>query len=213
MKGAIFDLDGTLLDSMIFWRSVVEIYLVERKGQVVTQEDKQHIDQLTVTKASEFIKERYNLPESAEEIEKEILHVIESNYKFNIPLKPYVHLFLNKLKKKSVKMCIATATPKYLVEFALDRHNISDLFEFIITSEEVGDGKKDSAKIYEEALIKLGTRKDNTVVFEDAYHAILTAKKAGFNVVGVQDNTFKHVREEIKATCDMYIKNFNEYKM
>lgn len=212
MKGAIFDLDGTLLDSMVFWRNVVQIFL-QRKGKTVTQEDKQYIDQLTVTKASEFIKERYELSQSSEEIEKEILHIIESNYKFNIPLKPYVHLFLNKLKKKGIKMCIATATPKYLVELALDRHNISDMFEFIITSQDVGDGKKDSAKIYEESLAKLGTRKEDTVVFEDAHHAILTAKKAGFNVVGVQDNTFKHVRDEIKAACDMYIKNFNEYKI
>ena len=212
MKGVIFDLDGILLDSMLFWRRIVEIYL-ERKGKQVTLYEKQIIDSLTATKASEYMKERFNLSESAETIEKEILSLIEHNYKFNIPLKPYVHLILNKLKKKNIKMCIASATNKYLIEYALKRHNIYDMFEFIITSEEVGDEKKDSAKIYEEALLRLGTNKEETVIFEDSYFAILTAKKAGFNVVGVYDNSYKEFKEEIKETADKYIKNFNEFKL
>lgn len=212
MKGAIFDLDGTLLDSMRFWRNVVDIYL-KRKGKEISEEDKIIFDALPLSESGDFLKEKCNLPDTPEKIVGDILFIIESNYKFNIPLKPYVHLFLNKLKKKNVKMCIATASPKNLVEAALERHNILDMFEFIITGDEVSEGKKYSAEIYEKALLKLGTDKETTVVFEDAHHAVKTAKEAGFFVVGVQDSVAKDKREEIKALCDVYIKNFNEYKI
>lgn len=212
MKGAIFDLDGTLLDSMKFWGKIADIFL-ERRNKKLEPSDKKIIDEMTVVNASEFLKNTYNLPETPDKITEEIYHIIESNYKFNIPLKPYVHHFLDKLKKKGVKMCIATATDKYLVEYALDRLSITDMFEFIITSKDVGDGKNESARIYETALEMLGTKKENTVVFEDAYHAVKTAKEAGFYVVGVQDGYFKNQRDEIKELSDVYIKNFREYKI
>ena len=99
MKAAIFDLDGTLLDSMSFWRNVIDIYL-EQRGKKATQEIKDEIDNLTIKKSGKYLKDLFGFPESPEEIENQILGIIESSYKFNIPLKPYVHLFLTKLKKK-----------------------------------------------------------------------------------------------------------------
>ncbi len=210
MQGAIFDLDGTLLDSMPFWKDVINVYM-RKHGKVVTDEERAEIDRLSITKATNFIKQTYELSESCEEIEKDILDIIESNYKFNIPLKPYVHLLLNNLKKRGVKMCIASATPTYLIEYALFRLNIIDLFEFIITVPDVGEGKSESAKIYEKALKKLGTKKEETYIFEDTLHAVKTAKSAGFFVVGVQDAASKVHRDEIIAECDLYIKNLREF--
>lgn len=210
MQGAIFDLDGTLLDSMPFWKDVVSIYM-RKHGKTVSDEEREVIDRLSITKATKFIKETYGLSETPEEIEKDILNIIEANYKFNIPLKPYVHLLLTNLKKKGIKMCIASATPSYLIEEALLRHNIPYFFEFIITVPEVGEGKNESAKIYEKALKKLGCEKAEAYVFEDALHAVKMAKSAGFFVVGVQDAASKAHRDEIESECDLYIKNFREF--
>lgn len=211
MKGVIFDFDGTLFNSMNFWDNFFVIYL-NQKGKTVSNEEKKIIESFpSLIKACEYMKEKFNISETPAAIEKEILFLIETNYKYNIPLKPYVHAFLNKLKKKNIKMCIATATDKCFIEYALKRHNVYDMFEFIITSSEVGTRKKDSAKIYEEALLKLGTTKEDTVVFEDFYPAILTAKNAGFNVVGVYDELFENDKKQIEEIADKYIKNYNEY--
>ena len=109
-------------------------------------------------------------------------------------------------------MCVASATPSYLIEYALDRHNILDLFEFIITCDDVGESKKDSAKIYEEALLKLQVKKEDAVVFEDALYAIKTAKKSGFFVTGVKEPVYAKETNEIKSICDKYINNYNEFK-
>ena len=210
MQGAIFDLDGTILDSMPFWKDVVNIYM-KKHGKTVTDEEREEIDRLSITKATKFIKNTYGLSETPEEIEKDILDIIEANYKFNIPLKPYVHLLLTNLKKRGIKMCIASATPAYLIEHALLRHNISDFFDFIITVPEVGAGKNESAKIYEKALKRLETPKEETYIFEDTLHAVKTAKSGGFFVVGIQDAASKAHRDEIEAECDLYIKNFREF--
>ena len=210
MQGAIFDLDGTLLDSMPFWKDVVNITM-RRYGVIVTDEERAEIDRLSIDKATEFIRKTYSLSQSFEELKKGIFDTIESNYKFNLPLKPYAHLLLNNLKKRGIKMCIASATNADLIEHALLRHNILDYFEFIITVPQVGKGKAESAEIYEKACKRLGTPKDETYVFEDVLHAIKTAKDAGFFVVGVQDATSKPNRDEIIEACDLYIKNLREF--
>jgi len=83
-------------------------------------------------------------------------------------------------------------------------------FEFIITCTEVNTSKSESPLIYKEALKKLGTKKDETVIFEDAPHAVLTAKKADFYVVGVYDDYFKNKKDNIMNTADKFIYSFSE---
>ena len=212
MKAAIFDLDGTLLDSMGYWGNVTDKYL-SRQGIEVSKEDKEIIDSLTVVKAGEYIKKRFDLPFEPQAIEEGIIKTIESYYRFSIPLKSYVHLFLYKLKKRGVKMCIASASPRPLIENALMRHNIFNMFDFIITSSEVGSEKRNSADIYEKALEKLGEKKEDTVVFEDAPYAVKTAKGAGFFVVGVYDNFYEEYQDEIKNNCDLYVNHLGECKL
>ena len=106
-------------------------------------------------------------------------------------------------------MCVATATDRFLIEAALKRNGILSYFEDVLTCEEVGAGKNEPI-IYEKALELLGTDKSDTLVFEDAHYAIVTAKKAGFKIVAIQDDAEKRHEEKIKALSDVYITSYNE---
>jgi len=209
MKGAIFDLDGTLIDSMRYWADVGEKYL-KTKNIKIDQETKKACEVLPIHQSSVFIKNKYKLIETPEEVSDGLYSIIKNNYKVDIPLKNGVLDFLKKLHKAGVKMCIATATDRFMVEYAVKRLDILKYFEFIITCTEVNTSKSESPLIYKEALKKLGTKKDETVIFEDAPHAVLTAKKADFYVVGVYDDYFKNKKDNIMNTADKFIYSFSE---
>jgi HAD superfamily hydrolase (TIGR01509 family) len=117
---------------------------------------------------------------------------------------------LERLSRKGVKMCLATATDRESVEFVLKKLGIDKYFSKIFTSSEVGVGKREPL-IYELALEYLGTPKDETYVFEDAYYAMKTAHNAGFKVAGVYDVNVTQTVDEIKSLCDCYIARDDNY--
>lgn len=205
IKGAIFDLDGTLLDSMGAWDSVATKYL-ESKGIKASDTLENEIKSMSLEEACQYMKEQYNLEESPDVILKGILKIVESFYINRAELKEGVEAFLQALYKKGVKMCVATATDKAFAEVALTRNNVIDLFEMVITCSEYGCAKR-TVDIYNIALGVLGTEKKGTVVFEDAYHAAKSAKDGGFVVCGVYDES---ENEPVEDICDFYIKSFTE---
>ncbi len=145
-----------------------------------------------------------------EQIVEEINLMIEENYKFHFNAKEGVLDFLE--NNKHLKMCVATATDKHLVEHALKRLEIDEYFDFIITSRDVGNGKQ-NPDIFLNAAEKLGLAIDEVVVFEDALHAIVTAKSAGFYTVGVYETAFANDHEEIKQIADCFIDNLNSFEL
>lgn len=211
MKGAIFDLDGTLIDSMCYWATIGEKYL-KSKNIEIDEETKKACEVLPISRSSAFIKKRYNLTEAPEEVAAGLYDIVENNYKNDIPLKEGVLEFIKKLHNEDIKMCIATATDRFMAEYAVKRLDILKYFEFIITCAEVNSTKAESPLIYEEAMKKLGTKKEETVIFEDAPHAVSTAKKADFYVVGVYDDYFKGKKDDIIKTADKFICSFDELK-
>ncbi len=209
IKGAIFDLDGTLLDSMSIWDSIGEDYL--RSLGIEPRENlAEAFKTFTLEESAEYYRTHYGVTLSVEEIVDGVNGMIEDFYRNTVSLKEGVFDFLERLTKDGVKMCIATVTDKYLVEAALKRLKIRGYFSEIFTTAEVGCGKN-KPTIYRTALDHLGTPKSETVVFEDTLHALMTAKNDGFPVAAVYDE-HESRQTEMKANGDYYITNFETAK-
>lgn len=203
--GAIFDLDGTLLDSMQIWEDVGEKYLLSQ-GVKPEEDLRETLRTMSLRQAAEYCQKNYKIEKTIEEIIEGVTEIVEDFYKKDAALKPGVKEFLESFFTKDVKMCVATASEKELVEAALTRCGVRDYFVDILTCSQVGCGK-DQPVIYEEALKILGTEKSKTLVFEDSLHAITTAKQAGFTVVGVYEPSEKD-QESVRESVDYYIEDF-----
>lgn len=211
IKAVIFDLDGTLLDTMFIWNSIGTEYLISRGIQPNVNLE-ETFESLSLAQAAKHYQDIYGLTESIEDIINDVNKMIEHYYIEIVDLKEGAMETLVNLKHNGVKMCIATATDRYLVEAALKRKGILDYFEGILTCTEVGFGK-DNPAIYLKALDLLDTSKNDTIVVEDALYAIRTAKAAGFSVVAVYDDIAKDQQSEIEMRSDYYIKSFKEWSM
>ncbi len=204
IKGAIFDLDGTILDSMKHFENTSFLTVDRFK---ISMPDRKDFYGLAIHEMAEVMRSKYGASESVEEIVGFINSVVEDAF-FNIVLpKEGVENFLAHLKSRGVKMCIATLTDRYLVEAALTRCGIRDYFSEIFCCGEVGVGKT-SPKVYDLALAHLGTEKQETWIFEDSLYAVETAKKAGYNVVGIKDDSSSKKETEIRALCDEFFEQY-----
>lgn len=210
-EGAIFDLDGTLLDSMSVWDQVGDLYL-RSKGIVPPENLRETLKTLSLLQAAEYVRRTFGITDSDEEFIRAIHHIIGQAYRHHVALKPHVKPFLQKLADAGVRMCVATATERHLAEAALRRLDVLDYFSFIITCTEVGSGK-DEPGIYEKSLAMLGTPKEQTVVFEDALHAVETAVKAGFRVVALRDGSNLSDTDRLKALAECYITSFSKWEV
>ncbi|MDW7674679.1 MAG: HAD family phosphatase [Bacillota bacterium] len=208
MKYVIFDFDGTLLDSMTIWDDI-SVKFLERYGKELTPLLINKLRTLTVRQSAELFKEIFDLSPSVEELTSEIADMAAKEYANNIPLKPFVLDFLEYLSSSKSKMCIATASSRQNVKQVLARFNLQKHFDFIIAAEDIKTGKE-QPEIFLECSRRFGAAPSEITVFEDAVHAVKTAKNAGFRVIGVYDKSSEKYRTEIKAICDLYIYNFGE---
>ena len=199
MKGAIFDFDGTILDSMWIWDAATERWLAEQ-GNAATPDLRQKTLRMSITEAAAYLKQTYALPQSTAEILEEIVRNAHADYANRAELKPGVKQFLSRLRDAGVKACIATAGDRALVRAGLEHCGITDAFCGIVTCADVGKSK-DTPEVYEAALRLLDLPKTEVVVFEDAYHAAKTARDAGFRVVGVCDAS-EPEQEKLRAVTE-----------
>ena len=209
LQSAIFDMDGTLLDSMPTWRELGPSFLKER-GIPVTPEQLHTLRTMTDHEVIPYLQETCGLQMTTEQIMDEIIRRMEDFYTHRVQPKPGLEKFLSILKMEGVWMYVATATHRRLAEKALKTAGIDHYFRGIVTSAEAGTHKRDSADIYEMAMRRLQSNKRDTVVFEDALHAIRTAKAAGFRVAGVYEATAEQDQPEIQRLCDYYIRSYEE---
>jgi thiamine-phosphate diphosphorylase len=205
IRGAIFDLDGTLFDSMPVWDTVGADYL-RSMGAEPRDGLRSITKKMTLREVAVYFKDDYRIERTVPEIEQGINKLLEHYYTFEAPLKDGSRELLEIFRSRGVRMCVLTATERYLTEAALSRCGLLDLFEFVMTCAEFGTGK-DTPEIFEKALAMLGTEKELTYVFEDAPHAMQTANAAGFPVVAVRDNAFEYARDEIIRSSDLFVEN------
>ena len=208
IKGAIFDLDGVLLDSMSVWDTLGEQYLIAM-GKKPQKDIQDILRPMSLIQAATYFQTEYGITESVSDIIGKIDGLLERFYREDVKLKPGVADYISGLKRKNIKMCITTATERFLAEAALKRNNIEGYFDEILTCNEVEHGK-DEPEIYFRALAILGTSKEDTLVYEDALHAVQTAEKAGFRVVAVYDKSAEMQRAEIEKIADMYMESFEQ---
>lgn len=209
IAGAIFDLDGTILDSIPIWEQAAEVFL-HSMGIEAEKGLGKTMFAMSMQQGAAFLKERYLSEWEVEAIIAGINRTIEDFYFAQVPLKDGAAEFLKAMKQAGIKMVAATSSDRRVVEGALKRLKIMDCFARIFTCTEIGAGK-DQPDIYLAAAAFMGTRPEETWVFEDALYALETAKKAGFRTVGVFDAFSAGDQGKIKESSDFYLEKLADF--
>jgi HAD superfamily hydrolase (TIGR01509 family) len=208
IKAAIFDLDGTLVDSMWVWEKI-DIDYLQKRNIALPHDLRDHIAHLSFDETAKYFKRRFNLPDTLEEIKSEWNEMALKEYSCNIFLKPGVTEFLDLLRSKNIKIALATSNSQLLLELVLKNNGIYHYFDSITTTSEVSRGK-DHPDIYLLAAKKLEVSPENCIVFEDILPAVKSAISAGMKVVGVKDTSACHQEHQIKASSNLFINDFND---
>lgn len=209
IKAAIFDVDGTLLDSLGIWEKADEEYL-SRRGIKPEKGLGRILYPMTVEEASAYIREHYPVEQTTEEIAKGVLEIVREFYEQKAPLKPGAEALLRKLKAQDISMGGGYHRGAYACGGGFEWLGIREFFQDIYTCTETGAGK-DRPKIYQLAAEALQARPEEILVFEDALYAIRTAAKAGFVTVGVEDPYNAPDKEAIRETADYYTEELAEF--
>lgn len=206
---AVFDLDGTLFDSMQFWNKLDEVFLAKRGIKIVPEDYLLAIAHLGALETALYTIKRFDLSETPEEMMAEWHNDALIYYKNSVKLKPGAYEYLTFLRKAGKKLAVATASSEELYIPALERCGILNLFDAFA---EVGEceRKKGFPDVYELACGRMGAEPAKTIVFEDIYIAVRGAKAGGFFTVGVYDSTSERDTELIRQTADMFITGFDE---
>lgn len=207
-KGAIFDLDGTLLDSMGVWRKVDEDFLGKR-GFAVPEDYLKKITSMEFQTAAEYTIERFLLNEKPEDVIAEWQEMVVDAYTYHVKLKPHVKEYLDCLKEQGISIALATAASPDLYVPALRNNGVLDHFRAFVSVRDVARGKG-FPDVYEKAAEKLQLKPQDCVVFEDILKGIQGAKMGGFQTVAVYDAASWYEQEELQRTADCYITDFSQ---
>lgn len=209
IKGVIFDLDGTLLDSMTVWSSIDREFLIENGISDPPAEVSDVVKKMTVDESSQYFIDRFGLSCTKEYVIRRIEDMVRQRYEEQIPLKPYVEQLLDHLDSRGIPYGIATATYKGLAVAALKRCGVYGRFRFLLTDREYPNGKN-FPDIFIGGAELLGTSVSETLVIEDSLHCIKTAKSAGFPVCGVYDPVAEADSPRIRELSDYYVRSLDE---
>lgn len=208
MKLAIFDFDGTLFDSAGYWTTVISDYVRERGGtpppNVVGL-----VKPLGMTLGAKFFKEQFGLPEEIPEIVRGWRSPMGQHYRLNIPVRKGARDYIQRLREKGIKVCMATAMERDFVMPALERTDMLELFDSVVTIADV-QANKNSPRIFQHCAEKYGLDYGDCVVFEDAPAVLRMCREAGFGTVGVYDGMTEEEIPQLKEACDRFMMSFEE---
>lgn len=206
IKAAIFDLDGTLINSMSLWDQIDIDYLTS-KNIPVPDDLNNEISHLSFNQVAVYFKERFKLKDSLDEIKNTWNTMAYNHYSSDITLKDGVVEFLDFLKKSNIKIGLATSNSTELLEASLKFNKIYDYFDAITITDEVSIGKHEP-DVYLLAAKKLNVKPEECIVFEDILVAVKGAKKAGMKVIAVEDECSALDKDEIIKNSDEFINDF-----
>ena len=196
----IFDMDGTLVDSMHYWKGLGRDYL-ESLGIHPDERLLWMVKAMTMLEGAAYFMDTFHIPGPPQRIVDEMEAMMEEHYRRDVPLKPGVKAYLERLRGRGCRLCVATATAEPLARQCLSRLGVDHLFDFILSCETLGVSKN-RPDVFLEAARRLGAAPGETAVFEDALYAARTAREAGFYTVAVPEPSYAGDWPELSALAD-----------
>lgn len=206
IQAVIFDLDGTLVDSMWMWYDIDVEYL-GRYGLECPDDLQACIEGMSFSETAVYFKERFSLPDPLEKIKKDWNDMAWEKYLHEVPLKEGAFEFLCYCKEQDIRLGIATSNSRELVENIAEVHGLKNYFACIMTGCDVAKGKP-APDIYLAVAEKLGVHPGHCLVFEDIVPGIMAGKNAGMKVCAVEDAYSVYQEAEKRALADYYIENY-----
>ena len=207
-EAVIFDLDGTLVDSMWIWIDVDLKYL-KKHGHDLPEDLQKQIEGMSTTEVAVFFKEKFNIEDDIEDMKNEWIEMAYEYYKSKIPMKDGAKEFILKLKEKGIKIGVGTSNFRDLAELVLKAHGVIEHVEALRTSCEVKRGKP-SPDVFLKVAEDLKVNPKNCFVFEDTHAGVMAGNRAGMQVVAVYDESSKEYAEDIKNDVVVYINDYDE---
>lgn len=207
-KGIVFDLDGTLVDSMGIWSKIDRAYL-ERYGYEYTDEIAKIIRNKGFQALAEYFDENFDIPRTKEEMMQDWDEMSLEEYKYNIGLIAGAKDFLHHLKQRGVRLAIGTSNNKKNVSAVLAQHGITHLFDTIVTGFDVKEDKP-APDIYLEAIRRLDVKPSDAFVFEDMVVGIRAAKAAGIRVCAIEDEVNRGLRMQQAIAVDHSMRDYRD---
>lgn len=208
IKGIIFDMDGTLIDSMWLWRDV-DINYLKKHGYELPHNLQKEIEGKSFSETAYYFKERFGIADDVESIKQDWNRMAGELYETKVTLKPFVMEFMLACKDRGIKLGVGTSNSKELLAVIIERFRLNDYFDSIRTSCEVEKGKPDPA-IFLKVCEDLGLEPEQCMVFEDIPNGIMAANNAGMYSIAIHDDFSKHMEAEKRELADYYIDSFEE---